>query len=38
MPDGRFIKLQAKSRSAGDVPDMRLILNWGLTGLVAGQR
>ncbi len=38
MADGRFIKLQDKSRGAGDLPDMRLILNWGLSDLVAGQR
>ena len=38
MPDGRIIKLQAKSGGAGDVPDMRLILNWGLPELVAAQQ
>ncbi len=38
MSDGRFIKLQAKSRGGGDLPDMRLILNWGLPALVAAQR
>ena len=37
MADGRFIKLQAKSRGAGDLPDMRLILNWDLPKLVAAQ-
>ena len=38
MSGGRFIKLQPKSRGGGDLPDMRLILNWGLPDLVAAQQ
>jgi serine/threonine-protein kinase len=38
MSDGRIIKLQSKSQGAGDVPDMRLILDWGLPRLVAAQQ
>ena len=35
MPEGRILKLRSTSQGAGDVPDMRLILNWGLSELVA---
>ena len=38
MTEGRVIKLQATSRDTGDLPDMRLILDWDLPGLVASQR
>ena len=38
LPEGRFVKLQDKSQGAGDVPEMRLILNWGLSKLVAAQQ
>jgi Tol biopolymer transport system component len=38
MTDGRLIKLQATAQNTGGLPDMRLILNWGLPELVAGQR
>jgi len=37
MPGGRLIKLQDKS-GAGDLPNMRLILNWGLSKQVAAQQ
>jgi Tol biopolymer transport system component len=38
MAEGRLVKLQATSQGAGEVPDMRLILDWDLPGLVAAQR
>ena len=38
MSDGRLIKLQDTSRGAGALPDMRLILNWGLAELAAAQK
>ena len=38
MADGRFVKLQPKSRGGSNLPDMRLILDWGLPQLVAAQR
>jgi Tol biopolymer transport system component len=38
MTEGRLIKLQATSQDMGDLPDMRLILDWDLPDLVAAQR
>jgi Tol biopolymer transport system component len=38
MPGERFVKLQDKSQGTGDVPDMRAILNWDLSKLVAAQQ
>ena len=38
MADGRFIKLQPTSRGTGDLPDLRLILDWNLPKLVAAQQ
>jgi len=38
MPGGRLIKLQDKSQGVGDLPNMRVILNWGLSKLVAAQQ
>ena len=38
MADGRLIKLQDKSRGASALPEMRLILNWGLPELVAAKQ
>ncbi|MBE0564351.1 MAG: protein kinase [Krumholzibacteria bacterium] len=38
MADGRFVKLQPKSRGGSGLPDLRLILDWGLPQLVAAQR
>lgn len=35
MSGGRIIKLQATSQRMGEVPDMRLILDWGLSRLGA---
>jgi len=34
----RIIKLRDTSQGAGDVPNMRLILNWGLPELVAAHQ
>ena len=38
MADGRFIKLQPKSRGGNGLPDMRLIVDWDLPALVAAGR
>jgi Tol biopolymer transport system component len=38
MTEGRLIKLQTTSQNADDLPDMRLILDWDLPGLVAAQQ
>lgn len=35
MADGRFVKFRPMSLGGGGLPDMRLILNWGLPKLVA---
>jgi Tol biopolymer transport system component len=38
MPEGRILKLQDTLQGAGDVPEMRAILNWGLTERIAAQQ
>lgn len=38
MTGGRLIRLRSTSQDLGDLPDMRLILDWDLLDLVAAQR